>query len=357
MEIVEADLVPYRLAFTTPRQSATGSLMARHGLLLRLTDRTGAQGHGDAAPLPELGSESLEQSEQWLRDRLSRLTGQTASAALANLPPDGNAPAARCCLESALLVLHSKHRGLPLGRLLHDGPAEPVRVNANIGPLDDQIWRRADAAIRAGFTTLKLKMGLASVSDELAQLHQLCGQLPSGVRLRLDANGAWRAAQAQAIIEQLNGLPIESLEEPLTRTDSQPARLRQLQRLAHFDLALDESLTDHLNGRRLSEIPVRRIVLKPTLLGGLLPSLALMKQARSQGVHCLVTSSLESSAGIWPLCHLAAAADRLYDPAVHGLATSDWLQDNLGPPPSIRQGAIDTGERPGSGFSPTQQRA
>jgi o-succinylbenzoate synthase len=277
------------------------------------------------------------------------MIGLSPAPACRALPPASGHPAARCGLETALLDLQGKQQGLPLYRLLGGEPGQAVRLNAALGALDESSGERAAATIAAGFNILKLKLGSAPMAVELALLEQLCERLPGGVRLRLDANRAWRAYETRQLIERLNHLPIESLEEPLR--DPHHETLDELQALARFDLALDESLPGFLQaGQRLLPLPVKRLIIKPACLGGLLPALGLVRQAHQQGTACVITSTLESSAGLWPLLHLAATADALTTPAVHGLATADWFTGDLGNAPVIRDGRVTLEPESGTGF-------
>jgi L-alanine-DL-glutamate epimerase-like enolase superfamily enzyme len=197
----------------------------------------------------------------------------------------------------------------------------------------------------SGFTVRKLKVGLAPVAEELAALAQLAAGLPRGVALRLDANGAWTEAAAAAFIDGCRDLPVESLEEPLHHPA--PANLARLQAGAGFPLALDESLS---GGTLPLPLPVRRLVLKPTTLGGLRPALALAAQARAAGGECVVTTTLESAVGAWAAAQLAAAVDpgsRL----AHGLATGAWFARDLAPAPTPAAGWLTLPSAPGLGVA------
>lgn len=343
-----ARLTPYRLPFRRPWSSGAGSWRERHGWLLQISDHQGNRGYGDAAPLPEMGSETPEQSEEWLRANSERLSRLTPEQALLHLADDRSHPAARCALECALLDLQGKQQERPLWQLLGAENPQPVRLNAALGELDESVASRARDAVAAGFDTLKLKLGIHPQEQELERLRQLASGLPDNTLLRLDANRAWSPEQARSWIGHLNPLPVESLEEPLARWDNNSMAL--LQREARFDLAADESLPPFLHRHPLSALPVRRIVLKPLLLGGLLPTRGLIRQAAALELHCVITSCLESNAGLWPLLHLAASTDQLTGAVAHGLATGDLFSRNLGPAPTVTRGRVRIEESPGSGF-------
>jgi o-succinylbenzoate synthase len=348
MQITRAKLKPYQLPLSSPWKSSKGTLNNRHGWLISLTDTQGHTGYGDAAPLPEIGTETPQQAEEWLNSQLSTLMGGEPEQCLHALPYAETRPAGRFGLETALLDLHAKQRGIPIYQLLTNSKPIGIRINASIGSLEAGIEARTHAALCAGFTTLKLKLGLYPLTEELAALQKLCKGLPAGCQLRLDANQAWHEEGTDTLIQGLEGLPIESLEEPFSDFDLNS--LRKLQAAVPFDLALDESLPVFLHDHPLADLPVKRIIIKPTLLGGILSSLKLIREADQQGIHCVITSSLESSVGIWPLLHLAAAADIITQPAIHGLATANLFSRDLGNTPLISNGLIRLEDVPGSGF-------
>jgi o-succinylbenzoate synthase len=202
---------------------------------------------------------------------------------------------------------------------------------------------------RRGYRVLKLKMGVAPPEQELQRLSELARTLPDGLRLRLDANGAWDLDTATRVIHALEDLPIEGLEEPLQRPDW--STLARLQSLASFPLALDESLPILVSPIDPIRLPVRRVVLKPTVIGGLHHTLTLARRLQAAGTEVVVTSLLESAAGLWPTTQLAAA---IASPIPHGLATADWLLADLGQPPRLRYGQIQLIDSIGSGFTPHQ---
>lgn len=273
-------------------------------------------------------------------------------------------PAADAALETALLDLDARLHGHTLrARLLQHAdspsPAPPlsaIRVNAALGAATEQQPEALAAAIAGGFDVLKLKVGVAPLADELAALQTLCDRLPLAVRLRLDANQAWSPAEAQQLVQALEplGERIESLEEPLRADAEVPRRdaaLQALQAQAAFSIALDESLPGRPWPLAPDELPVRRLVLKPAVLGGLRSTMALAQAVEAAGREVVITSLIESAAGLWASAQLAAATG---SPLAHGLATSDWLARDLGAAPAIAQGRLGLTASAGSGFSPSR---
>ncbi len=342
-----AGLYPYRLALRQPWRSALGSWSVRQGWLVKLGTTDGLVGYGDCAPLPEAGTELLTVAETELRSQVARVFGQTPSSILDDLDGCNDTPAVRCGLESAVLDVLSKSDGKPLYRWLDPGAVQRVSVNAMLGTLEGDVIGRARDAVRRGYGVLKIKLGVMPWSQELVALRAMAQVLPRAARLRLDANGSWEEMEAREIIASMKDLPVESLEEPLSEPDYEA--LCRLQGLATWPIALDESLRYWSIPELLGAPPVQRFVLKPMALGGLLPAAALAIRARAENVSSVVTTTVDSAVGVRVACHLAATLDGTL---AHGLATSEWLAEDLGLQPTVAEGHMFLDEIPGTGFVP-----
>ncbi len=345
--ITEAQMFCYDLPLRTPWTTAKGQRVTRQGWLIRLKTSKGTVGYGDCAPIPEMGTETRAQAEQKLRTGLNSCIRLPPSNRLKQLDSWHDTPAARCGLETALIDLISKQAKLPVARWLNAEASKQVNINAVIGQLDNTVQKRATEALEKGFRVLKIKMGIEHFDVELNQLIALASKLPEMASFRLDANGCWDYPEAKAIIKALADLPVESLEEPLVKPDV--ASLKRLQSLIDWPLALDESLTTWPHQALFSDPPVKRIVLKPMLHGGILPTLKIAKCGLELGMECVVSTTIDSAAGIWAAVHLAAALPGI---SVHGLNTSVWLAHDIGPPPPIHDAHMSIRNTPGLGFTP-----
>ena len=342
------DLVPYRLPLSRPWASARGHFSERCGWLV-IAQAGGASGYGDCAPLPDAGTETPAAAEGRLRGYQTGLPGVDLREALLELtqPPRGSTPAADYALDCALSDLASRLAGSSLRRWLGVLAIDRVPVNGVLGPVIETTPADLARGALSGYRVLKLKIGIAPPEQELHQLRELARTLPDGLGLRLDANGAWDLDTATHVIQALADLPVEGLEEPLQRPDW--STLARLQTLANFPLALDESLTTLAPTLDPVRLPVRRAILKPAVLGGLQRTRLLARRLQAAGIEVVVTSLVESAAGLWPTAQLAAA---IASPVPQGLATADWLRTDLGQPPRPRHGRIQLIDSIGSGFIP-----
>lgn len=285
-----------------------------------------------------MGTEQTSAADSDLLRLQSQLSGLDPQQGLRQLDSrDQIASAALFAFETALLDLLSQQQSLPLSRLLNPQAARMVKVNAAVGAIakvsDIQIVR----AVNAGMRVLKLKAGVAGVQEEIFRLKQIAAQLPEGVRLRIDANQAWTMDDALCFFQESEKLPIESLEEPLRNPDIKA--WQSLAECTRIPLAADESLLSTDLETLLESGGITRVILKPTLLGGLRRCMDLHEKAAAVGVECVVTTTLESAVGVWACIHLAAAVDHMQQTA-HGLATSSWFSKNNGRPPEIENGEI-----------------
>lgn len=348
MRLTHCTFAPYRLPLRQPWVSARGGFVVREGWLVRLVTDAGLIGYGDCAPLPQAGTESMDSAAACLSGWVAALPGLPLEAALGRITASAaEAPAACCGLETALLDLLAQRAGLPLARWLNPRSSAAVKVNAVLGGLDRQVTERALAAVAEGYSVLKLKVGLAAGLEEIPLLHELVRCLPAGVSLRLDANCAWNETEAEDFLGALAGLPVESVEDPLASPDR--AGWFRLQAKVPFPLAADESLRIMGADVLFNQPSVRRVVLKPMVLGGLVSALALARRAREADVECVVTTTVDSAVGVTAALHLAAA---VANDLAHGLATSAWLLRDVGEAPLVAEGVLRLGNDPGLGCCP-----
>lgn len=332
-------LYPYAIPLSRPWKCARGDTVLRRGWLVRIEDAEGAHGWGETAALPGAGTETGALAEAALREAEAALPGASPGEARLRLP-GRERPAARNGLESALLDLAARRAGVPLYRYLQPGAAPEVRVNAFVGAVDPALGERLEAARTQGFDVAKLKLATAPPEQELPLFFAAMESLPAGLSLRLDVNRGWTTAQAERILPQFSGLPIEALEEPAADADGEA--LARLQGMVEFSLALDESLA---SWPEEGPLPVRRQILKPMVVGGPSRVLGLALRPRTESV---VTSSVDTAVGLWTSAHIGAA---LGNDLAHGLDTASWLSTLLGPVPKPG-GRLRLPEAPGLGFEP-----
>lgn len=325
MTITRACCFRYRLPLDPSLPSVDGPLSEREGVLLRLTDDTGATGWGEAAPLVGFSGESMPEAAVALTRAAQALEGQSyVEPGDDALPiPDHWAelpPSAQFAVESAMLELHAAAQDRSLPSLIGT-ERDQVRLNALL-PADTSDIRRA--AVRCwedGYRTLKLKVGRRTVSADVRRVHALATVVGAEGQIRLDANRAWSVAEAERFADALGEVPLAYVEEPLADPSALPAFAAR----TGLPVALDETTRERTPDELASFAPIAAVVLKPTLLGGLTTVRRWVAAARAQEASPVLTGAYESGVGLRMLSALAAA---LTD-APAGLLTYDRLAEDI----------------------------
>jgi o-succinylbenzoate synthase len=333
---------PVRLRLRTPLFTAHGELRVRDGFLVRVDE-----GRGEATPLPWFGTEDAAACARALSEAAAALGRLRAPERLEDvaLPRWLDAtPAARHAVELALLDGLSLIASVPLRRLLHPRAGNQVPVSALLAAREPAaLAREARAAAAEGFGTVKVKVAHGPLEDDLARAAVVRDAAGPGMRLRLDANGGWTEAAALDALRRLARLSIELCEQPSADVDS----LRRLRGATPVAIAADESVP-RSNGELLDAVDA--VVLKPMVLGGLLPALEWAKRARARGLGVIVTTSLDGTVGRLGAAQLAAALLAEGPMPDAGLATGRLLEDDASEDPAVpARGRIDLPETPGLG--------
>jgi O-succinylbenzoate synthase len=154
-----------------------------------------------------------------------------------------------------------------------------------------------------GFRVFKWKVGVADLADELALLDDVCAGLPSGAKLRLDANGAWDRRQAERWLERCADRPVEFVEQPCFADAAQGAvRQRRIDEVLlglagdyPTPIALDESLIGDGDLERWIGAGWPGVfVVKPCLFADLSAALTRLDRAKANVVF---SSALETAVG------------------------------------------------------------
>ncbi len=197
---------PYQLPLKKPLTTNYGSWSVREGIIIRLINELERVSYGEIAPISWFGSETMAEALQFCQQLPARITQEEIwtipdrlpatqfgfgsawenleinSNSLANLEITPN-PLAKGALNNVPLLLRGA-RGVP--------SCYSYLLPTGITALES--WQ---LPWQQGYQTFKWKIGVAPIHQELEQLYQLVNLLPSGAKLRLDANGGLNLEQAK----------------------------------------------------------------------------------------------------------------------------------------------------------------
>jgi o-succinylbenzoate synthase len=326
-------------ALRAPFVTAVGSLERRELLLLRLEDRGGHVGFGEAAPLKHYDGVDVDDCHAALedcRETLSAADGDQRELLLAECERLAVLPQAVAAIDLALWDLAGKRAGQPVWGLLGSSQPAPVAANYTVTAPDRAgAAAQASAAREAGYRTLKLKVGTGDDAGRLAAVRAAAG---AEIEIRLDANGTWSVAEAEAALRALAPVGIELCEEPVSGLE----QIAELSALTDVPLAMDESaVSPGALDRRICEA----VCLKVARCGGISRVIETGRRARAVGYQLYLASTLDGPLGIAAALHAAAAIgpDRAC-----GLATLALFADRANPLAPTR-GQIQTPAGPGLG--------
>jgi o-succinylbenzoate synthase len=215
---------------------------------------------------------------------------------------------------------------------------EQVPVSALLTEREPSALRaQARRAAESGHRAAKLKLGAATLAEDIARVGAAREGLGPAVALRGDANGAWDERGAREALSALAAFDLAYVEQPLP-ADAIDAMAR-LRRGAPLRIAADESVATVQGARRLLEAGAADVlVLKPASLGGPARALDIAASARRAGCDVVFSHTFEGAIGARHVLHCAAAwGDPL---AVHGLATSGLLVGDHDDAPASRGGMV-----------------
>jgi O-succinylbenzoate synthase len=342
VKIAAFDLFQYTLELSRPLTVRGQKLQNRQGLIIRLISEQGDEGFGDVAPLPGFSQETLSEAlvqmqflrsklrDQAIPERLTKFSGQFDQW----LDSFDLRPSARFGFESAVLHLLANAHHAPVHKLIPATTYHPVRVTGLLSGDKKQLITQTKELIGQGFSALKLKVG-GDIDEDIEKVLTVNNLAYGKALLYLDANQMWDFEEAVSFGKAIGCAAASYIEEPFKGISRIPEFFDQ----TLIPVALDESI----KGLSLEEIRaisgVETIVIKPTMLGSIEKTLQLLTQAENFALDAVISSSFESSIGLWMLANIVEASTHN---TAAGLDTLKWFRsDVLKKPVAIKNGKID----------------
>jgi O-succinylbenzoate synthase len=311
---------PYRRRFRKPLRTARGEWAIREGFLLRVESDAGI-GYGEAAPIPEFGSETVGAAAAFLQ----RLVQDLEVALPTGMP---------CCafaLSAALLMIAEERPLCRPGLLQRPTRRSSLRekdysVSALL-PAGAAVIRTAEAKLALGYRNLKWKIGVEAPGKELASARSLLELLPPGAKLRLDANGSLDRDGLARWLALLADFPeaVDYLEQPLPC--GKESAMAEAMQASAVPIALDESLNGAEGARFLtSGAWTGPLVVKAPLMGDVA---VLGERLRRIAGQVVLSSVFETGIGLQNVLQLADTLPDMVRPI--GMDTVDAFDDALNP--------------------------
>ncbi|OOG77834.1 o-succinylbenzoate synthase [Algoriphagus sp. A40] len=300
-------------------------------------------GWGEAAPLVKLSPDYRDDFEEILAKILQKLNTETweldQEAILFKLKEliPFEFPSIRFGLETAILDWLNGGKRRLLANDFYDFQ-KPIPINGLIWMGDREFMlQQIDQKLNEGFDCIKMKIGAIDFEQEIELLTYIRTRFsPDQITLRVDANGAFAPEEALQKLERLAKLHIHSIEQPIPAGNWKG--MRDLCKATPLAIALDEELIGIVEkAELLDQIQPQHIILKPTLLGGILETKDWIRLTAERGIGWWMTSALESNIGLNAISQLAST----FNPTIpQGLGTGKLYHNNLDSPLEIQGGKI-----------------
>ena len=300
-------------------------------------------GWGEAAPLIGLSPDFLPDFEEVLGKFLVQANQRSWDLEEESLLQQVKAlvpfslPSIRFGLETALLDFLNGGRKRILANTFFD-QGRPIPINGLIWMgTKEFMLQQINQKLGESFSCLKLKIGAIDFAQELEILRYIREQeVAKDLVLRVDANGAFSIPEALGKLELLQNFGIHSIEQPIAV--GQWKSMRELAVNSPIPIALDEELIGKLEKEVvLNSIQPQFLILKPSLLGGILETREWIDLAEKMGIGWWMTSALESAIGLNTISQLTST----YLPSLpQGLGTGKLYHNNLESPLVVSNGEI-----------------
>jgi o-succinylbenzoate synthase len=340
---------PYHLHFRFDAGTSRGVLKDKMIYLIKAFTEGNPEvsGWGEAAPLPNLSIDDTPDIASQISVYCENFSGlslpSNESAMLQwvseNIPDQ--LPSVKFAFETALLDLLNGGNKRIFDTAFFSG-LKSIPINGLIWMGGKEFMlEQIDQKLEEGYECLKLKIGAIDFDQECELLSYIRQKYdPSQITLRVDANGAFTPEESLNKLKVLSGFDLHSIEQPIKQ--GQLNEMAVLCRQTPFPIALDEELIG-IHGieskkKLLEFIRPQFIILKPTLIGGIVSSREWINLAETMGIGWWITSALESNIGLNAIAQFTSTYSVTMP---QGLGTGQLYKNNFESPLTITNGHLE----------------
>lgn len=332
--MLRASFINQQLQFRFPVGTSRGVLLHKPSTFLIL-ENYGFRGIGECSTIPNL---SIDPQETYYSkiEEVCQLLNEGVSPETFDLSAY---PSISFGLETALLDLKAKGSKILFQSTFSEGKTG-IPINGLVWMGDkDFMQKQIREKIVAGYRCIKLKVGAIDFETELELLSGIRQEFsPDDIEIRVDANGAFKPAEALEKLEKLAAFHIHSIEQPIRQ--GQLDAMAELCQQSPIPIVLDEELIGVKPTDKESVIEIIKpayIILKPSLIGGFSESEEWIRLAEKHNVGWWVTSALEANIG---LNAIAQWTSTLNSTMPQGLGTGQLYHNNIPSPLTIENAQL-----------------
>ena len=257
MRINLIETIPVRIPLKPERRmiSALGRHDVSNFLLVRVVTDDGLEGWGEATVTPRWSGETCRGAKVLVDDVLSPAVIGCSASDIVELDRRMDAVAvgnwfAKSAIEMACWDIQGKAAGKPVYALL-GGACRPLTVRSrfSLGAYEpERARRRAAELIEAGFTTIKVKVGVDPARD-VERVRIVREVIGPDIALTIDANGGWDVETSIRCIRELRDCDLTLVEQPIPPGDY--TGLARVRGETGAKILADESCFDLIHAQEL----------------------------------------------------------------------------------------------------------
>lgn len=359
MKITKIDYIPIRIPKRGAKDgqwlTALGNKNFGDAVIILMYAEDGSLGLGEVSSLWDSYASGLVRSMgQKIADAVIGIDVFNITAALAEMDKavawSKNALCLKAGIEMAMYDLIGKIKDMPVYQLLGGKRREqiPLSHSVSMGTVQERV-AQAEAHVKAGFRTVKVKVGFDFKGD-IEAVRAIRERFGPQLGIRVDANMGWRDEKTLLkVAGELAELGVLSIEQPFA-----PHELDKLARLrlrCPIPLMLDESIwgpVDALKAIRADAGDIYNVYVSES--GGLYRAMQIANLCDIAGVGFCIGSMPEFGIGTAAELHLGIAAPRIDHPSdvVGNLYFEDDIIAETLP---VKDGYALAVDRPGLGVS------
>ncbi|MDD7352939.1 MAG: dipeptide epimerase [Peptoniphilaceae bacterium] len=312
MKITKVKLGILSVPLRVPFKTALRSVNSVEDIIVEIHTDTGEIGYGEAPPTGAVTGETQGSIIGAFKDHIIKTIVGRDIDDFENLMKDINScivknTSAKAACDMALWDLYGQLHKIPVYKLM-GGSRNKIVTDITISVNDpEEMARDALDAVKRKYDTLKVKVGIDPRLD-VKRLEAIRKAVGPNVRLRIDANQAWKPKEAVRILDSMQDkqLDIELVEQPVEAHDYEG--LKYVTDHSIVPVLADESVFSPKDAMTILNMKAADLInIKLMKCGGLYNALKIISMAEVCGVECMIGCMLEAKISVNAAVHLACA--------------------------------------------------
>jgi o-succinylbenzoate synthase len=353
MKIMDIKLGRLAIPLKKPFKTALRTVNSIDDVIVKIITDTGQIGYGEAAPTAVITGDTIGSITGAIESAIAK---QLIGLEIANIEEIMERldkciiknTSAKAAIDIAVYDLYGQLYQSALYKLW-GGYRNKLRTDITISVNEpDQMAIDSQGAVRLGYDTLKVKVGMDSLKD-IERMKAIRKAIGYGIALRIDANQGWKPKEAVRVLRKIEdeGLDIELVEQPVIAHDLEG--LKHVTDNVSIPVMADESMFSALDALKIMQLRAADLVnIKLMKTGGIHNALKICAMAEIYGVECMMGCMLEGKISVTAAVHLAAAKRIITKIDLDGpvLCSEDPIEGGA----VFNESQITLTDKPGFGF-------